>query len=82
MFGKPKSNNQVINNCDSQFSELRNCIVREKKIFRSIFGDIDIKENPTAIPEYLDKHFKDKEKAKKERKMMGGDANELQDKIA
>ena len=56
--------------------------MREKRIFRSLFGNIDIKENPTAIPDYLDKHFKEKEKTKKERKMMGTDTNELKEKIA
>ena len=56
--------------------------MREKRIFRSLFGNIDIKKNPTAIPDYLDKHFKEKEKTKKERKMMGTDTNELKEKIA
>ena len=45
-------------------------------------GSIDTKENPTAIPDYLEKHFKEKEKLKKQRKMMGGDhTNDLQEKI-
>jgi hypothetical protein len=35
--------------------------VREKKIFRSIVGNIDLKLNPHVIPEYLDNHFKQKE---------------------
>ena len=83
LFSKPKSESQQIANCDSQYSALRDCIVREKKIFRSLFGNVDIKENPTAIPEYLDKHFKKKEKDKKMRKMMGTDNGEdLKEKIA
>ena len=55
--------------------------MREKKIFRSLFGEIDIKENPTAIPDYLDRHFKEKEKTKKQRQMMGADTDELKEKI-
>ena len=55
-------------------------MVREKKIFRSIVGDINTEENPNAIPEYLEKHFKEKEKLKKERKMMG-ETSDLEDKI-
>ena len=47
-----------------------------------MFGNIDIKENPTAIPDYLDKHFKEKEKTKKQRQMMGTDSDELKEKIA
>ena len=51
--------------------------MREKKIFRSIVGSIDTKENPNAIPEYLEKHFKEKEKMKKQRQMMGETTNDL-----
>ena len=56
-------------------------MVREKKIFRSIVGNIDTKENPNAIPEYLEKHFKEKEKMKKQRQMMGESTNDLEQKI-
>jgi hypothetical protein len=56
-------------------------VVREKKIFRSIVGNIDTKENPNAIPEYLEKHFKEKEKMKQQRKMMGESTNDLEQKI-
>ena len=56
-------------------------MVREKKIFRSIVGNIDTKENPNAIPEYLEKHFKEKEKMKQQRKMMGESTNDLEQKI-
>ena len=55
--------------------------MREKKIFRSIVGNIDTKENPNAIPEYLEKHFKEKEKMKKQRQMMGESTNDLEQKI-
>ena len=56
-------------------------MVREKKIFRSIVGNIDTKENPNAIPEYLERHFKEKEKMKKQRQMMGENTNDLEQKI-
>ena len=79
---KPKHPGQRVSDCKNQFDEFRNCVVREKKIFRSIVGDIDTKANPNAIPDYLEKHFKEKEKAKRERKMMGGDmGSDLADKI-
>ena len=55
--------------------------MREKKIFRDLVSDVD-RTNPRAIPEYLEKHFKNKEKMKKERLMMGNtDVDELQQKI-
>ena len=54
-----------------QYNDFRSCIIREKKIFRSMVGEIDIKKNPQAIPDYLEKHFKEKEAMKKRRKMMG-----------
>ena len=58
-------------------------MIREKRIFRDLFGNIDTKENPMAIPDYLEKHFAEKEKAKKQRKMMGEDyGTNLKDKIA
>ncbi len=34
-----------------------------------------------AIPNYLEKHFKQKAALKKERQMLGGDMQELRDKI-
>ena len=37
--------------------------------------------DPMAIPNYLDKHFKEKAKLKKQREMMGEDAEELKAKI-
>ena len=42
---------------------------------------MDTKKNPNAIPEYLEKHFKEKEALKKKRKMMGLDENDLKEKI-
>ena len=60
---------------------MRNCVVREKKVFRDLFGKIDTKENPTAIPDYLEKHFAEKDKMKKQRKMMGESTSDLVEKI-
>ena len=37
--------------------------------------------SPQTIPEYLDKHFKDKVKFAKQRQMMGGMEQELKEKI-
>lgn len=34
-----------------------------------------------AIPNYLEKHFKQKAALKKERQMLGGDMQEMRDKI-
>ena len=43
---------------------------------------MDMEKNPDSIVDYLDKHFKEKERLKKERKMMGIDGRqELEDKI-
>ena len=56
--------------------------MREKKIFRDIIGSIDLKANPNAIPDYLEKHFKEKEKMKKQRKMMGDSVDDMKEKIA
>ena len=45
-------------------------------------GNIDTKENPQAIPDYLEQHFTEKEKMKKQRKMMGEDGgSNLKEKI-
>lgn len=47
-----------------------------------MFGNVDIKQNPNLIPDYLDKHFKEKEKQKQARKIMGDDnSTELRAKI-
>ena len=81
LYAKPKTPDMQINDCDNQFDNFRSCIIREKRIFRSIVGKVD-KSNPTAIVDYLEKHFKDKEARKKERKLMGDDtSHELADKI-
>lgn len=50
-----------------EYHNFRNCIIREKKIFRSMIGDLNLKENPGAITDYLEKHFKEKEAKKKQR---------------
>ena len=46
-----------------------------------MIGSLDLKANPTAIPDYLEKHFKQKEKMMKERRMMGNSVNDMEDKI-
>lgn len=48
-----------------EYNNFRSCVVREKKIFRSMVGEIDLKKNPGAITDYLEKHFKQKESMKK-----------------
>ena len=45
-------------------------------MFRSFMHDQDMSD-PNAIPQYLDKHFKEKAKLKKERQMMGESEDEL-----
>ena len=49
-------------------------------MFRSLLSEQDEK-NQMTIPEYLDKHFKEKAKMKKQRRMMGGMEDELKEKI-
>jgi len=51
--------------CKEEFDAFRNCVIREKKVFRSLVGDVDTKKDPQAIPNYLEKHFKEKEALKK-----------------
>ena len=47
-----------------------------------MLGQMDLKDNPNAITDYLEKHFKEKEKMKKQLKMMGGDqGHDLKEKI-
>ena len=59
-----------------EYNNFRSCIIREKKIFRSIVGDDKVK-NAQTITDYLEKHFKEKDAKKKQRQMMGADADEL-----
>jgi hypothetical protein len=59
LMWKPKSASQRITDCMDEYNNFRSCIIREKKIFRSMVGDINLKENPGAITDYLEKHFKD-----------------------
>lgn len=66
LVGKPKSPDQVITNCDAQFNAFRNCVIREKKMFKSIVAAQDQK-SPEAIVDYLDKHFKEKALLKKQK---------------
>ncbi len=56
-----------ISDCMDEYHSFRDCVIREKKIFRSMVGDIDTKKNPQAIPDYLEKHFKEKEAMKKQK---------------
>ena len=65
LFGKPKSSNQIITDCKQQFDNFRTCIVREKKIFRDLVSEQERKD-PMAIPNYLEKHFKEKATLKKQ----------------
>ena len=39
-----------------------------------IGGELDLKKNPGAITDYLEKHFKEKESRKKQQQMMGSQA--------
>ena len=55
-------------------------MIREKKMFRSFMQGQDM-SNPMAIPNYLDNHFKEKAKQKKQREMMGGMEDDLKAKI-
>ena len=50
---KPKSMHQQIDNCTPQFNAFRDCVVREKKMFRSFMQGRDMKD-PQAIPAYLE----------------------------
>jgi hypothetical protein len=48
-----------------------------------MIGDLDLKKNPGAITDYLEKHFKEKEQKKKQRQMMGAEGGDdlLRNKI-
>lgn len=35
-----------LSDCRDQYNDFRDCIIREKKIFRSLVGNVDIKKNP------------------------------------
>lgn len=76
-------NNQLyrISDCLDEYHSFRDCIVREKKIFRSMVDEQTRNSDPNAITDYLEKHFKEKEKLKKQRQMMGTDEQELRNKI-
>ena len=74
---KPKSPSQRITDCNDEYNNFRSCIIREKKIFRSMMGDLNLKDNPGALTDYLEKHFKEKDAKKKQRQMMGMDSSDL-----
>lgn len=59
-----------------QYNNFRSCVIREKKVFRSIVGDMDLKKNPGTITDYLEKHFKEKEAKKKQRQMLGAEGGD------
>ena len=50
-------------------------------MFRSFMSGQDMSD-PMAIPNYLEQHFKEKVKRKKEMEMMGTSTDDLKDKIA
>jgi hypothetical protein len=76
LMWKPKTSSQRITDCNDEYSNFRQCVIREKKIFRSIIGEVDLKKNPGAITDYLEKHFKEKEAKKKQRQMMGAEGGD------
>jgi len=43
-----------------QYNDFRRCVLREKKVFRNMISKEDQIKNKMAIPDYLDKHFKEK----------------------
>lgn len=50
-------------------------------MFKSIVAEQDHK-SPEAIVDYLDKHFKEKTRLKKQQQMMGNAEEEIKEKIA
>ncbi|CAI2381544.1 unnamed protein product [Moneuplotes crassus] len=77
---KPKlGRKQAFRDCSNEFSDFRNCFLREKRLFKSLVSKED-QEDPNAIPNYLEKVFLQKEKDKVKRKMMGDDID-IQDKV-
>ena len=77
---KPKTAHQQITDCTPQFNAFRECIIREKKMFRSFMHGQDMSD-PMAIPNYLENHFKEKALRRKQDQMMGGQEEELKSKI-
>jgi fructose-1,6-bisphosphatase/inositol monophosphatase family enzyme len=59
-----------------QYDALRQCMIRERKIFKDMVSEVDRKD-PQAIPNYLEKHFKEKAARKKEIQMMGGTTDDM-----
>ena len=49
-------------------------------MFRSLVSD-QAQQDPMAIPNYLEAHFKEKAKLKKQRQMMGNVEDEMKEKI-
>jgi len=64
LIGKPKSSHQNITDCKPQYDSFRECVIREKRVFRNMVSEVDRKD-PKAIPNYLEKHFKEKAAMKK-----------------
>ncbi len=51
-------------------------MIREKKIFRDLVSEVD-RQDPMAIPNYLEKHFKEKALMAREKQMMGSSTQDL-----
>lgn len=79
LIGRPKTSSQNITDCNQQYNALRQCVIREKKVFRDLVSEVD-RQSPMAIPNYLEKHFKEKALMAKERAMMGN-TQDLRQKI-
>ena len=58
-----------------QYNDFRRCVIRENTIFRNMISKEAWVKNKMAIPDELDKHFKEKAEKKREAKMMGTNFN-------
>lgn len=52
---KPKTAEVSEYDCKEEFNKLRECFIREKRIFRDQASKIDLEKPSTAIPAYLEK---------------------------
>ena len=77
---KPKlGSKQKFRDWKDEYYDFRDCFIREKRIFKSMVPE-DEQKDENAIPNYLEKVFKQKEEDKMKRKMMGDD-DDLRHKI-
>ena len=77
---KPKMGaKQKFRDCSDEYNDFRNCFIREKRLFKSMVTE-EQREDPNAIPNYLEEVFKQKEKDKHMKRMMGTDID-IQDKV-